>query len=168
MKFIKRFRVAITLSSIACLILCTAGFKACPKSEKDSAVAFARDLNGAFIAAGPLVAQKSAELGRQWVIATGLTAQVIDAIATSDSTQVARLIQDILPVFNEVVRAFSNDPNVLLALALGQIALNFFVNHYVTKSNKARMAVSPATLKAIDEFKAQRQFGCELRPERCH
>lgn len=162
---IKRFRTAITLSCIACLILCTAGFKACPKSEKDKAVAYARDINAGFIAAAPIIAKKSAGLAAKWITATQKTAQMIDAVAASNATEVTALLRDIMPVFNEVVTSLWANTDVQIALAFAQIGLNFFVNHFLTAAKS--LIGDPVIQEIIERFKALPQFGCQLHPERC-
>lgn len=146
------------LFALFCLLIVTT---ACPKSEKDKGVAFARDLVGAMEAAAPIIAQKSAELAAKWTTATNSARQLINAIDASDSVTAAALVRDILPVFTEVVRQFSNDQNLLIALALGQIALNYFINHFTSK------AVTALNDPVVTAYRSLPQFGCQLRPERC-
>src|SRR3954467_69526 len=130
----KRIRIPIGLALVTCLMLITT---ACPKTEKDRNVAFARDLVGGMEAAGPIIATKSAELAQRWTTATTSARQLINAIDSSDATTAATLVRDILPVFSEVVRQFGDNQNLQIALALGQIALNFFVNHYLAPAKVA-------------------------------
>jgi hypothetical protein len=162
MKTIRKFRTALVLSTIACMILCTAGFDSCSKDKKQQGIAFARDLAGSIRVAAPIVAQKNPELARRMEQAANSADRIVTAIEASNSTEIAALVRDILPIFTEVARQFSDNQNVLIGLALGQIALNFFVNHYV-KSGGVAASVAPE----IENFKALPQFGCQYRPDRC-
>lgn len=180
MKLIKGFHATIVLPLIFSIFLATGGVAlrlggavglgavvvtqtACPKEDKDRNVAFAKDLSGALKLAAPIIAQKKPQLAAKMTQAINAADRLIDAIDRSDKTTAASLINEILPIFTEVAREFTNDTNILLALALGQIALNFFVNHYLK-------TVAGGALKfdrTVEEFKALPQFGCQLRPEYC-
>lgn len=161
-------RKLTVLTTIACLILCTAGFDSCGKNDKEQAISFARDLAGAIRVAAPIVAQKSPQLAQRMNQAANSADKIVTAIEASNTTEVATLVRDILPVFTEVAREFSNNQNVLIGLALGQIALNFFVNHYVKEPKVAAGTAGAVAIdSSIQEFKALPQFGCQIRPEKC-
>jgi len=157
----------VTLAAIGSLLILTAGFKACPKSERDRNVAYARDISGAFRSAADLVAASNPGAAAKMRRGADISDRLATAFANSDSDSIAGLIKDILPIFTEVAREFSNNRTVLLALALGQIALNFFVNHFLqTAQLKGKVSAAAAGPEVV-EFLALPQFGCELKPERC-
>lgn len=154
--------VFVAISSLLLAVTFTTG---CPKKEIDKNIAFAQDLVGSFEVASPLIHSKSEAAGKRWDEGTTIARKVLAAARASASASFAGLLKDLLPIFTDTVRQFSNDQNILLALALGQIALNFYVNHYLTAT--AKMAASPNDLKTIHDFRALPQFGCQLKPERC-
>lgn len=158
----KQLRTAVTLSTLLCLIVVTSAFRGCGGDEKRRNIAFARDIAGGLRAAAAIVEPRNAPLAGRMRQAANTSDTIVEAIEAGDTSNVAELIRTILPVFNDVVREFSNNENVLIALALAQIALNFFLNHY-----RAEPSVMAGAVDVIGEFKAQPQFGCRLRPEKC-
>lgn len=165
-----KFTTALLL--VAALSFVSFGFKGCSQSEKDQNVAFARDIAGAFSAGCPVVSKIKPSLGARCTQGAAISARLIDAFAASNQTEIAALVGELLPAFSDVVDGFSNNENVLGYFALGQIGLNFFVNHFLSAQTprSMRRAGSAASSDAIDEvqrFKALPQFGCRLKPERC-
>lgn len=158
------YRAALVFVAISSLLLGVTFTTGCPKKEIDKNVAFAQDLVGSFEAASPLIHSKSEAAGKRWDEGTSIARKILTAAQASDSTRFAGLLKDLLPIFTDTVKQFSNDQNILLALALAQIALNFYTNHYMPV---AKMAASKDDMKAIHDFRALPQFGCQLRPDRC-
>jgi hypothetical protein len=159
--------------ALSALLLTTAGFKGCSQSEKQRNVAFARDIVGAFDLAGPIIARKKPSLAANWTKGTENARKLADAIAASDQTEIVRLLRDILPIVTEVVTAFKGDDGFEFAFALGQIGLNFFVNHYlpaggsVTSAKRGVASAVNTDSAIVEEYRALPQFGCRLKPERC-
>jgi hypothetical protein len=150
--------------ALSLVLMSTAGFKGCPKTEKDRNVAFARDLVGAFEMVGPIIAKKKPSLEAKWNTATQSARKLVDAIDASNQTEIVTLLRDILPIVTEVVTAFKGDDKFEWAFALGQIALNFFVNHWLPQG--AGVIASPDA-EIVGSYLALPQFGCRLKPERC-
>lgn len=164
-------RVLTTFAAIGSLLVCMAFMPACPKSEKDRNLAFARDISGSFRAVSSLILLSHPALAEKLQRAADRADHLISAIEASNGTEIAAIVRDILPVFTDIAKQFRGSQNVLLALALGQIALNFFVNHFLStasqRASKVGIAADRETIDSIQEFKALPQFGCQLKPEKC-
>lgn len=164
----RTLQTATALAVVICLTLCLTG---CPQSSRDRDAAYARDVAGAFRAAAPLVAPLNAGLAAQMTKAADNADLLAQAFASSNKDQVVALIAEVLPVFTQVAETYSQNQTILTALALGQIALNFIVDHYlshVSLALKARTRAGGAEQDVIDRFRALPQFGCQMRPEKCH
>lgn len=156
-----------TLTAICSLLLATAAFvPQCNQSEKDRNIAFAKDVSGAFRTAADIVAKDHPDAAAKMRQGADLSDKLILALQGTDANSIAAIVRDILPIFTDVAKEFSNNRNVLLALALGQIGLNFFVNHYLqsTGPNSAMPGDASGTL---EQFMSLPQFGCQLKPEKC-
>jgi post-segregation antitoxin (ccd killing protein) len=158
-----------------CLLLTL--FTACPKTKVDQNVAFARDVAGAVKAGCDAAIKKDASKWRaRCDTAVADANKLIDAFASSDATNIATLVRGVLPVFTDLATEFTHNDVILGLMAGGQIALNFFINHYVSeppavaggpKAGKARAAMKSDDNDAVDNFRALPQFGCRLKPEKC-
>jgi hypothetical protein len=146
------------------------------RTKVDQNVAFARDVAGAVKAGCQAAIKKDSSKWRARCDTAVTDAnKLIDAFASSDSTSIATLVRDVLPTFTDLATEFTNNDVVLGLMAGGQIALNFFINHFLdtasaSKAGKARTAAAAAEsgeLGAVDRFRALPQFGCRLKPERC-
>lgn len=169
-----RIKPLTALLLCALLVFTTAGFDACDeKPSKEKFLAYAKDINHAFITFGPIIAQDRPALKAKWDIGTGITERVIAAVEASDKTEVVALIADLIPLVNEVAAEFTNNRTALIILAGADIGLHFFVNHYsrdeVAKasSKKGSSRVATSDPMVIEEFRQRRAWGCDYKPERC-
>jgi hypothetical protein len=173
------FRRLVTLVLLGCLITATAGFKACPKSEKDRNVAYARDVLSGFQAGQRFIDQVKPSLSDEWREATNSSSRLIEAVAASDQEEVVALLADIMPVFTEGIDALTNNTTALSLLSWADIALHIFANHIgaaavalasparATTKGMTKSASAATALVAIERFRAQPSFGCRYAPEKC-
>lgn len=103
---------------------------ACPKSEHDRNVAFARSFLSSTRAVEAIIVADRPDLQAKWDKVIDNAGKLVEAVAASDSTSTAKLIRDILPTFNEVAAAFTNNRNFLIAIAVGEVALDFFIAQF--------------------------------------
>jgi hypothetical protein len=145
--------IRISIASMAMLALLCAGvmtFTACPKSQVDQNVAFARDVAGAVKAGCDVAIKKdSSKWKTRCETAVNDGNKLIDAFAAGDSTSVATLIRSVLPTFTDLVTEFSSNEVVLGLLAVGQIALNFFINHFLSTPVAGKTAKGARTAAAV-------------------
>lgn len=162
-----RSLTAITLCAL--LVFTTAGFQGCDsKPDKAQFLAYAKDINNAFVQFGPIIAQDKPSLKAKWDIGTGITEKVIAAVEASNKTEVIGLIADLIPLVNEVAAEFTNNRTALIILAGANIGLHAFVNHYKpdkVSSGSKRAAQSDPLV--IEEFRSKPAWGCTYLPERC-
>lgn len=173
----RQIKLTTALVLVAALSFVSFGFKGCSQSEKDRNVAFARDIAGAFGAACPLVAKRLPALKGRCEQAKTDAEALIGAVAASDQASIIGLLHSVLPAFSEIVIQSNGDDSLLDGLALAQIGLNFFVNHFLSgavalEGRASRQAGSAAPADddpgtVIRRFKALPQFGCRLKPEKC-
>jgi hypothetical protein len=169
-----------SIASVAVLAILCAGvltFTACPKTQVDQNVAFARDVAALSKPAARLRLRKTLRSGAR-------AARLASMMPISSSMRLPRVMPRTSRRWfamccrrSPTWRPSSRGNDVVLGLmAGGQIALNFFINHFLdtgsaSKAGKARTAAAAAEsgeLGAVDRFRALPQFGCRLKPERCH
>lgn len=167
-------RQLVTVTLIACLLVITAGFKACPKSEKDRNVAYARDIVSGMQAGQRFIDQFKPALSDRWRMATNGAIRLVDVVAASDEEEIVTLLAGIMPVFTEAIAAFTGNTTVLAVLALADIALHFFANHIGKIAARVQHGIAAirseaetTALAAIAKFAEQPSFGCDYKPEKC-
>lgn len=130
-----RTSTALALSAVL-LLTCTAFDceKKTPEEQKAQFIAYAKDIRNSVIAASPLIAKLKPQLVPAWNRAIDISGQMISAVEHSDKVTVSALLVELVPIFTDVIDQFTDNQNVLIALALGNIALSFFVNHYLSES----------------------------------
>ncbi len=178
------FTFIVTIVAIGALLVATSGFKACPQSEKDRNIAFAKDILASCKAAAPIIERKSPQFVASWNVVVDDAGKLVDAAAASDATTMAALVRSMLPTVTDVIGSLSSDEGFQNAFALAQIGLNFFLNHFLPpataagqagqsrvapagKSRAAATAINDGDAGVIERFRATPQFGCRLHPEKC-
>lgn len=165
MRSIKKLTATLLLAS---LVVATAGWQGgcgdkTPDQKKAEFVAYAKDINTAFISAGPLIAQLKPELKPKWDKGTRIAGQVLVAVEAVNETEVTRLIIELIPIFTEVAAEFTDNTRVLVILALADIGLRVFANHYRPDSSVSSGRPSAAgnvTAAKMRAFKNRPKWRC--------
>lgn len=176
MSFQKFFAVPVATVFLLSVLLITSGAAgSCgktstgtpetPEQTKARLLSYARDVVTSFQAITPIVTHDHPELAAQLARGLSNALQLITAISNSDQTQATALLADIFPTFSTIADTYTNNGTVLALLAIGDIALHFFADHFVAPVSKAARA-NPVTAAILD-FKARPQFGCQYAPEKC-
>ncbi len=125
---------AILLSAV--LLMSTMAFKCgdgtkTPEQEKQEFIAYAQDIVGAFTDARSLVVSLNPGLAGRYDIATQIARDLLAATQNSNETEAARLVVALVPAFTSIAGEFTGNTKILAILALGQIGLRFYANHYM-------------------------------------
>lgn len=157
-------RLIVTYLALCLTLSFTAGFKACSQSDKEKSIAWAKDIRGALVSARPLIVKLKPELAGTIDKIITASGDLIPALETSNSTDALRILTDLIPVFESIAAQFTDNVQVLTALALVDIGLHFLVNH-IPATTAAR--APSATQSAIVKYKNTQVWGCAYRPDKC-
>jgi hypothetical protein len=157
-------RQILTLTLVFCVSYFGFGF-ACKKSQHDSDLAWAKDIATAFHTAEPYAVSLPPSLQAKYHKAVALADQVVETVAISDATTTAELLRDLIPIFNEVAKIFTDNKTVLDVLAIADIGLHVLLNHLPARSGIGAGATQG--LEVLAEFQQQQIWGCAYHPELC-
>lgn len=120
-----------------------------PEQQKAEFIAYAKDIRDGFVAAGPFIIKLKPGLESQYNMGTSIAGKLISAVEQSNSTEAADLVTELVPIFTEIVDEFTDNTKILATLALANIGLAFFANHYksATASASARGPVAQSSQK---------------------
>lgn len=163
----RNIRTSTALGLIAVLLLATTAFdcdKKNPEEAKQQFIAYAKDIRNSVVAAAPLINKLKPEFTAQWNRAIDISGQMISAVGHSQKDTVAALVVELVPIFTNVIDQFTDNQNVLIALALGNVALSFFANHYldsVVSGSPGRPSAAGNTAKArVAAYAARKKWRC--------
>lgn len=164
-------RIFISLALVASLVFVSVGFDSCKNQkpeDKERNIALAKDIASSVESAVPVVTALHAGAGKLLATAVPIANNVISAVERSDFNSAVALLRELLPIINGVVAQFSNNVQVLGALALANIALHLLINRMAPKVVKAAKARRIKTGNdVIADFAAQPVWGCKYRPDLC-
>lgn len=143
-------------------------------TTKEQGIAFAKDIASGLRSAQPLVAQLNPKAGE--LLATGIPIadQIITAVGKGDAVTVVALLNDLLPIVNQVVGQFTSNIKVLTFMALADIGIHFLINHAPEIFGTADMqqlalrANRPGDpANAIRAYAQRPAWGCQYHEEKC-
>ena len=164
-----QIRPLTAVALCAVLLFSTTAFKCgdgskTPEQEKAEFTAYAKDIRASVVAASPLILQLKPQLADRWNRAVSISGEMISAVEHSDKTTAAALVVELVPIFTAVIDEFTDNQKVLIALALGNIALQFFANHYlneVTDTAPSRSAAAGNVKRAkVAAFASRKKWRC--------
>jgi hypothetical protein len=147
------------------VILATSFAATCSKNDLAT---YASDVTFSLRAAQPLINQFLPKASSQIAQGLDIAEKLKDAIVSSQSTTAVGYMEDLIPIFQAIVRdniPQIHDPNVrtqiMAALALADIGLHFLVNHLQKNSSGAEMMAQ--SKHSIAEFAKEPVWGKAYR-----
>jgi hypothetical protein len=157
-----RIGILVLLLSVAGL-----GFAKCgDKTQREKDLVWAKDIATACAKAEPLVAQLNPEFAPTYHQLVVASQKVIAAVDASDAETAAQLLREMVPIINQTVALFTNNTKVLTILAIADIGIGVLLNH-LPESPQASIPGQAGQIDVLVEYKNQRRWGCDYRPEKC-
>lgn len=131
------------LLSAALLFTLTAtkcGENKTPEEEKAEFIGYAKQVRDGLVKAGPFILKFKPALESKYNSAVSIANQLVTAVEASNSTEVADLLVEMIPVFDDIVGQFTDNTTVLTILFVVDGALRFFANRYKTELASAPVA----------------------------
>lgn len=164
-------RCATTLLLAISLCFVSMGFACDQKpTTKAQGIAFAKDIASGLRSAAPLITQLKPAAGAIINRAIPIADRVIAAVEASDAVTTAALLNDLLPLVNDIVGQFTGNTKVLAFVALADIGIHFLINHAPEIFGGAALqaaASQSAEVDPLEKYAAQPIWGCAYHPKRC-
>jgi hypothetical protein len=150
----------LTAVLLACALLT---FTACP--SKVTLLSSATDVLQSLTDAQPLINQLLPKASGKITNAITIATKMKDAIAKSDADSAAAYLSDLIPVFQSIVNndlpglPVATQTEILVVLAVGNIALHFLLNHLQSNLPVVASALPTAKQRALDSFASEAVWG---------
>jgi hypothetical protein len=182
----KTIKLSTALLTIAALFFVTCGF-ACNRSNSNNdnrppdppisraqAILFAKDIASGLRSALPVVTNLKPAAGEVLRRALPIADQVIAAIERSDPASTRDLLNQLIPLTEQVIEQFTDNATVLGFMALADIGIHFLINHSdqifgaaATATKAGKRAMSSTAADAVTTYAQRPAWGCEYHPEKC-
>jgi hypothetical protein len=152
------------LTAVA-VILMTLTAATCNKASVTSA---ASDVLNSLRDAQPLIERLLPKASGDINEAVTIASKITDAIKVSDSTTAATLLQDLIPVFQNIVNndlkqlSVAQQTEILTVLALANIGLHFLIDH-LQNNAPSLMANTGVKAKALAAFAKEDVWGLRYK-----
>jgi hypothetical protein len=149
-------------------------YKACEKSDRDKALAYAADIADAFRESAPLITQLAPDFAERFNKGVAISAGIIVAVKASQANTVITLLRDLVPIAEQTFARFSSNTQVLTVFALADIGIHFLINHFTgaggaliiaegAREDPARAQAAPV----VQRYQKRVIWGCQYQPKAC-